>query len=97
MYIGYLGTIPGFHGYSDIGVHMYACILATLGQSLDGHSILGFHGYSDLGVHMYICMYIGYLGTIPEWTQCPGFHGYSDIGVHMYLRTILGWTQHPGI
>ena len=46
---------------SDIrlGVHMYACILATLGQSQDGHSVPGFRGYSDIGVHMY--MYVDYL------------------------------------
>ena len=51
---------------SDIGVHMYACILATLGQSQDGHSVLGFRGYFGIGVHMY--MYIDYLRTIPGWT-----------------------------
>ena len=61
-------SVPGFHGYSDIGVHMYACTLATLGQSRDGHSVPGFRGYSDIGVHMYV----DYLRTIPGWTQCPG-------------------------
>ena len=44
------------------------CMLATLGQSRDGHSVPGFRGYSDIGVHMYV----DYLRTIPGWTQCPG-------------------------
>ena len=61
-------SVPGFHGYSDIGIHMYACMLATIGQSRDGHSVPGFRGYSDLGVHLYV----GYLGTILGWIQCPG-------------------------
>ena len=37
------------HGYSDIGVHMYAHRL-----SQDGHSTLRLHRYSDIGVHMYV-------------------------------------------
>ena len=59
---------------SDIGVHMYACILATLGQSRDGRSVLGFHGYSDIGVLIYACM-LATLGQSRDGHSVLGFVG----------------------